>query len=40
MKSQLVVLGTTYFFRELTERRVVNRLVEIWPDSMVEKEVQ
>ena len=39
LKSQLVVLGTTYFFRELTERRVVNRLVEIWPDSMDEKEV-
>ena len=32
LKSQLVILGSSYFFKELTEKRVLNRLVEIWPD--------
>ena len=36
LKSQLVILGSSYFFKELTERRVLNRLVEIWPDEMDE----
>ena len=40
LKSQLVILGSSYFFKELTERRVLNRLVEIWPDEMDEQDIQ